>query len=369
MKTAIIIGGGFSGCTMAFFLKNKGFNVKIFESSSVLGAGLRTNKYKGHPYTFGPRHLLINKNDTEAIKYFKNFFELRELTHKVLTMPYGEDTFYNYPPTKEDIDKLAYKDAIYKEIKVRDLNFKPRNLKDYWQSSVGNTLYSMFVDNYSKKMWDIKNNEELDQDLCFSVQKEPIRQKAGDFFSGEIYVAYPKPLDGYNSYFDKCVQGCEVYFNTKVNRVDIDKKIIHTQDNSYSADIIISTISLDDLFDYCYGELKYMGRDFIKIVLPAEHITPEGYYFLYYAGDEPYTRIVEYKTLTGYKSKDTLIGIEIPSHNNRLYPYPTKAEVDRANRYKELLPKGVYSIGRLGEYKYKDMYWILKDIQQLIKEL
>lgn len=367
MKKAIIIGAGFAGCTAAYFLKNSGFDVTIFEASSELGAGIKTHFYKGHPYTFGPHHLLIDANDSWAIDYFNSFTPLRRLTHQVLTMPNGEDTFFNYPPVKSDIDNMQKKEQIYKEINARDMNFKPKNLEEYWKGSVGNTLYDMFVSSYSKKMWKIKNNAQLDQDISFSIKKEPIKDKPGDYFSGALYCAYPINLDGYNPYFDKCVEGCKVYFNTKITKFDLDKKIVYANEEKFQADIIISTISLDDLFDYCYGELKYIGRDFMKIILPVERITPEGYYFLYYAGDEPYTRIVEYKTLTGYKSKDTLIGIEIPSNANRLYPYPTKSEVDKANRYKELLPKGVYSIGRLGEYKYKDMYWILKDIRELIK--
>lgn len=369
MKKAIIIGGGFSGCTAAYFLKNKGFNVKLFEASDELGAGIRTHFYKSHPYTFGPHHLLINSSDDQAVDYFRSFFEFKIMTHQVLTMPSGGNTFYNYPPVKSDIDTLENKDKIYSEIANRDLDFKPKNLEEYWRESVGDTLYNMFVNSYSKKMWNIKNNQELDQDLCFSVKKEPIKDKAGDYFSGATICAYPINFDGYNSYFDKCTDGCEVYFNARISKFDLENKTIYLKDEKFSADILISTISLDELCDYKYGELKYMGRDFIKIILPIERITPEGYYFLYYAGDEPYTRIVEYKVLTGYKSKDTLIGIEIPSNSNKLYPYPTAAEVQKAKRYKELLPNNVFSIGRLGEYKYKDMYWIYKDIREMTKDI
>lgn len=369
MKKAIIIGGGFAGCTAAYFLKNKGFDVTIFEASNELGAGIRTHFYKGHPYTFGPHHLLIDINDGWAIDYFKGFLDLRQLTHQVLTTPYGENSFYNYPPVKSDIDTFKNKERIYRELKERNTKAKPKNLEEYWENSIGNTLYNMFVNSYSKKMWNIKNNTELDEDLCFSVKKEPLRNKPGDYFSGAIYNAYPTNLDGYNIYFDKCVYGVKVQLNTKISKSDLENKTIWIDEQKYNADIIISTISLDDLFEYHYGELKYMGRDFMKILLPVERITPEGYYFLYYAGDEPYTRIVEYKTLTGYKSKDTLIGIEIPSNSNRLYPYPTKAEVERAYRYKNLIPKDVYSIGRLGEYKYKDMYWILKDIKEIMNQI
>ena len=63
MKKAIVIGGGFSGCTAAYMLNEKGFNVTIIEGSSQLGGGVRTMSYYGHPYTYGPHHLLCDLNE------------------------------------------------------------------------------------------------------------------------------------------------------------------------------------------------------------------------------------------------------------------------------------------------------------------
>ena len=99
------------------------------------------------------------------------------------------------------------------------------------------------------------------------------------------------------------------------------------------------------LFDFQYGELPYMGRDFMKLILPIERVTPEPYYFIHYANDEPFTRVFEYKLLTRHKSKNTLLGIEFPSKKNKLYPYPIKSEIARAKKYLDLLPDDVFSIG------------------------
>jgi len=368
-KKAIVIGGGFSGCCSAYMLEKKGYEVEIYEATDRLGGGLRTEFYKGHPYTFGPHHLILKSDDTEAYNFFNNFTPLRKIEHYVLTLPNGENTFFNYPPLESDIENMSKKEQIKEELANRNLNIRPKNLEEYWQNSVGNTLYSMFVKEYSKKMWSIKNNQELDQDISFSLKKEPVRKKLNEYFEGEKTIYYPIALNGYNDMFDEMTKKCKLYLNTPITKFDIQNKKIYVNNEWKSADIIISTISPDILFDYKYGELKYKGRDFLKIILPIEKITPEPYYFLYYAGDEPYTRIVEYKLLTGYKSKDTLIGIEFPSDNNKLYPYPTKAEVDRANRYFAELPKGVFSIGRLGSYKYKDMYAIYKDCIEIMKEI
>ena len=87
-------------------------------------------------------------------------------------------------------------------------------------------------------------------------------------------------------------------------------------------------------------------------MLPVEHCFPEHVYFLYYANDEQFTRLVEYKKFTHHKSPTTLIGMEIPSTNGRHYPMPIKAEQARAQKYFDLMPEGVFSIGRAGSYRY-----------------
>ncbi|MCK5504831.1 MAG: NAD(P)/FAD-dependent oxidoreductase, partial [Thermodesulfovibrionia bacterium] len=57
MKSAIVIGGGFTGCTWSRLLAQKGFNVTLMERDPFLGGGCKTFHYGGHPYTLGPRHL------------------------------------------------------------------------------------------------------------------------------------------------------------------------------------------------------------------------------------------------------------------------------------------------------------------------
>src|SRR6202023_902711 len=107
----------------------------------------------------------------------------------------------------------------------------------------------------------------------------------------------------------------------------------------------VSTISPDQLFRNCYGELPYVGRDFHKIVLPTENAFPEHVYFLYYANDEKFTRLVEYKKFSHHKSPTTLIGMEIPSMNGKYYPLPMKSALAVAAKYHDEMPPEVFSLG------------------------
>ncbi len=367
-KSVIIIGGGFSGCTMANLLKQKDYDVTVIEKGKLLGGGCRTFFHKGHPYTYGPRHLNVNKKHTDVWEYLNKYINLRVLDHRVCTLPSNDDTFFSYPPHKKEISSMKHSEKIEEELSNRDFDSVANNFEEYWEGSLGNVLYEGFIKNYSKKMWGIEDNTEIDLDNI-PVHKNALRQSDEDYFDGEQYTAYPISLTGYNEYFDDCVKGCTVKLDSTVEEYDIPNKKLKIDNEWFSPDIIISTISLDEIFNYSHGDLRYRGRDFIKILLPIERVSPDPYYFLYYAGDEPYTRIVEYKLLTGYKSKDTLLVLEIPSNSNKLYPYPMEKDVEQAQLYKNDIPKDVYSIGRMGTYKYQCMDSIVQDCLNIMKDL
>lgn len=368
MKKAVVVGGGFAGCTISYFLKKKNFDVTIIEASNVLGGGCRTYFYHGHPYTYGPHHLLININEMYIWDYFSKFLDLRELKHHTITYVNSDNRFYTYPIHCDEIEEMPDKETIYSELENREDVTKSKNFEDYWANSVGKTLYDKFIHSYSEKMWQIRNNQEIDE-FSFSPKGVTLKTGSKQCFEGQKIIAYPRELDGYNSYFDKCVEGCQLTYNTFVDKFDLEKKRVLANGSWIGGDIIINTASIDLVFEYCYGELRYIGRDFLKVILPVERVTPEPYYFIHYAGDEPYTRIIEYKLLTGYKAKDTLIIIEVPSFKNKLYPYPIREEIEKAKKYLNLLPKNCYSLGRLGKYHYDNMDLIVKDCMQLIKEI
>ncbi|MDA3967547.1 UDP-galactopyranose mutase [Helicobacter sp. WB40] len=369
MKKALVVGGGFAGCVIAHFLKNKNFKVEILEGSNVLGGGCRTFFYHGHPYTYGPHHLLVDVGNTSVIDFFNQFLNMREIKHYMLTFVASDREFYSYPPHIDDIALMPDRDKIQKELERRDPNFKASNFEDFWINAIGKTLYDKFINFYSQKMWKIKNNKEIDVFGFFGIDSA-IQTGSKQRFVGKKDVLYPKELDGYNSLFEKCVEGCDVRFNTYVDKFELDKKRVYVNGEYLSADVIINTSSLDMVFDYCYGELRYIGRDFQKIILPVKYALPELYHFAHYAdSEESYTRIVEYKKLTGYESKYTMIGIETPSFNNKLYPYQTSADVAKYKKYLELMPNDCYTLGRMGRYRYSDMSEILNDCLELIKEI
>lgn len=350
MKTALIIGGGFSGCAAAHQLALQGgWDVTLVEAAPFLGAGVRTFYYGGHPYTFGPRHFLTQN---EAVfDYLNRLVPLRRCPeHEFLTYVEPDNAFYNFPIHMDDVERMPDRDLVHAELKQLKGVVGAKNLEDYWIGSVGQTLYGKYIDNYNKKMWMVDDNTRID---TFNWSPKGVTIKEGPRACWDTAIsAYPYASDGYNAYFDLATADARVLLSTRIETYDIPAKTVVLAGERRRFDVIVNTISPDALFETCHGELGFIGRDFHKIVFPTESVFPENVYFLYYGGAEQFTRLVEYKKFTHHQSPTTLVGMEIPSFNGKHYPLPFQSEIEKARRYYEMMPDGVYSIGRAGSYRY-----------------
>jgi UDP-galactopyranose mutase len=346
----LIIGGGFAGCAAAHqFNLQGGWETTLIETSSYLGAGNRTQWWGGHPYTFGPRHFLTQ--NVEVYKFLDKFCPIRLCPeHEFLTYVEKDNNFYSYPINRSDVNLMPDANEVHEELKTLVGVAEAKNLEDYWIGSVGKILYQKFISTYSKKMWMVDDNKKID---TFNWSPKGIALKEGNRAAWDSAISgYPYAANGYDNYFDISTEGTKVLLNTRIDGYDIPKKRVNFNNNWHSFDVIINTISPDILFNECFGPLPFIGRDFHKIVLPQEFAFPDNVYFLYYANEEKFTRLVEYKKFTKHVSKNTLIGVEIPSMNGKHYPLPISAEIERAKKYKQLMPDEVFSIGRAGSYDY-----------------
>lgn len=350
---AVILGAGVTGCAVANELDKKGIQTVVIEQNNYLGGGCHTFFYGGHPYTEGPRPLAIH--DGQAFNYINSIVKLRSFPVILDTYVEQDGQFYGFPIHWDDIQVMPDKEKILQELEDRPKVNTATNLEDGWINAVGPTLYKKYVKTYTEKMWEVESNK-IFEDYAWTIKGTPIQ--SGDRIcrlgppTETPLQAYPVEETGYNRFFEYCVRNSTLYLGTKVKKVDLEKKKVYVGNEIIEGDIIISTISLDDLMENCYGELRYMGRDFYKIVLPTEYIFKKGHHYIHYPNQEKFTRIVEYKTLTRHKADSTLLVMEVPSHNNRLYCYKIKSEQEKAEKYMNSLPNGVYAMGRMGTYKY-----------------
>lgn len=344
-KRALIFGGGFAGCTTAFLLKRAGWEVTLIEKEKYLGGGCRTFFYGGHPFTYGPRvYYGYNK---AAFDWLNGIVPLRLFPFELKTYVETHERFYTYPIHEDDLPVLNARERNIIDAELRsealarnsDNPRPPADFEEYWIQRVGRTLYDLFVNNYSKKMWMIDDNKIFDI-FKWSAKDKPIESGTRNAYKGS-YIGYPVDLNGYNKYFDVMTEGVNV-------RCGVDALGVVGE----TPDAIISTIPIDELLGHKFGELPYVGRDFSVFILPVKQAFPGDVRFCHYAGSEPHTRITEFKKITYYDSPDSLFVLETPSKNNKLYPYLTKANMLLVEKYKGALPENVYSIGRLGTYKY-----------------
>lgn len=366
MKKALILGAGIVGCTMAHLLKKNGWKCTVIEKEQYVGGGCRTFFCGGHPYTRGPRPYYGYSE--KIFNWIDSFVKMRRFPFSLLSYVEQDQRFYSYPIHEDDIPRMKESKRIYQELKKTQSDKKPNDFQEYWISRVGPTLYRMFVDQYSKKMWLIDSNKELDT-FAWSAKDNPINSGSKECYKGSI-IGYPIDRFGYNSYFEKTLGANTLISGQAVSGIDLKKRsVVFSGGRKVRGDVLISSIPIEELCNYCLGELPYAGRDFIPFVLPCKQIFPDDIRFCHYTQGEPFTRIVEYKKLTFHKSQDSLLVMEIPSRSNKLYPYMIKKHLNKAKEYLQSLPEKVYSIGRLGTYKYSTIEQTLWQCFSLFKKL
>lgn len=367
MKKALILGAGFSGCTMAHLLVKEGWDCTVIEKTRNIGGGCRTLFYGGHPYTEGPRPYYGYSQ--KIYDWIDSFVEMRKFPFYLYTFVEQENRFFSYPIHEAEIPYMKNKEKICKELELANSEKEPKDFEEYWINRVGKTLYDMFVNEYSKKMWMIDSNKELDT-FKWSAKDYPIETKLNkECYKGSI-VGYPVSYEGYNPYFRKTVEGSTLILNEEAKNINLENKSVTLSNGTeLKGDVLISSIPIDDLCGLSKGELPYMGREFIPFVLPCKQVFPADIRFCHYSQLEPYTRIVEYKKLTYYESEDTLLVMEFPSKKNKLYPLMKKKYLNIASEYLNELTEDVYSIGRLGTYLYSTIEQTLAQCFSVYKKI
>jgi UDP-galactopyranose mutase len=396
MAKFLVVGGGPAGCASAHFLTRAGHQVDLIERSDVLGGSSRTFYFGGHPYHIGPRHFLTKQervweylNAHLPMKRYQGheFLTYVEQDYNVPVDP-GTNTgggFWHFPIHADEVSHMPDHELIEEELAAAPGPDLARNLEEYWLSSVGLTLYNKFVRDYSDKMWAGAENTEI-TDFGFTpkgvaLKRGPIRAAWSESMSG-----FPRAIDGYDSYWRIATAEATVHYGVNIQWFDFERRKVQIEGGWHGPwDQFVITISPEDVFDGQLGALRWMGRKFDPIVLPAWHLPdrcvfPPHVFFLYYAGAAPpkgrqsFTRIVEYKKFFEWDmpSGTTLIGVERPckpSKDNKLYPYPMMRDQDLAAAYHALAPECVHWMGRNGKYRYLDFGNILEDCFALMEKL
>lgn len=342
----LIVGAGFAGSVLAERLANgSDKKVLICDKRPHIGGnafdfyndeGILIHKYGPH---------IFHTNSKEVLDYLSKFSEWRSYEHRVLAsvdgklvpIPINLDTInelYGLNLTAFEVEEFfATKAEKCEHIKTSE---------DVVVSKVGRELYEKFFRNYTRKQWDLDPSE-LDASVTSRV---PTRTNRDDRYFTDSYQMMPKY--GYTKMFEKMLASKNIKIMLNCDYREIADELSYKE--------MIYTGAIDSFFDYKYGKLPYRSLEF-------KHETHDTQQFqiapvVNYPNEQAFTRITEFKYLTGQKHDKTSIVYEFPcATGDPYYPIPRKENAEIYAKYKSLADAelNVHFVGRLATYKYYNM--------------
>lgn len=345
-STILVIGAGFSGSVMARELAEAGWHVHIVERRDHF-AGNAYDETDAHGlliHRYGPH--IFHTNAERIFRYLSRFTDWRAYEHRVLAQVEGQ--LLPIPINRTTINRLYGLDldeagaAEYLK-KVRHLISHPKTSEEVVLAAVGRDLCDKFFSGYTRKQWGLDLSE-LSAGVAARI---PTRSNDDDRYFTDTYQYMPK--DGYTALFARLLDHPNI--TTELGTDYLSER------SRWQARHVVYTGPIDAFFDHCYGPLPYRSLRF-----EHEHLDAVALFQLTgtvnYPNAHAYTRITEFKHLTGQISRGTSIVREYPQANgDPYYPIPRPANDQLLGRYQSLAQAraDVTFVGRLAQYRYYNM--------------
>ncbi|MET0340368.1 MAG: UDP-galactopyranose mutase [Polyangiales bacterium] len=345
MYDHLIVGAGFSGSVIAERLASAGYRVCVTDRRPHVG-GNAYDYYDEHGvliHKYGPH--IFHTNAKRIYDYLSRFTAWRPYEHRVLAevdgaqvpFPINVDTvnaLYGTKLTEGDME------AFYAS-RAESLD-EVRTMEDAVVSKVGRDLYEKFFMRYTQKQWGVDPSA-LDASVAARV---PARTNHDDRYFTDTYQVMP--LHGYTRMFERMLAHPNVTLLLQADYREVREELSFEQ--------LVYTGPIDEYFDYCYGKLPYRSLAFELETVDTERVQKAA--VVNYPNEHAYTRITEFKYLTGQEHAKTTIVREYPrAEGDPYYPIPRAENAALYERYRQLastFPK-VHFVGRLGTYKYYNM--------------
>ncbi len=342
----LIVGAGFAGAVLAERLASQlNQRVLVVEKRSHIG-GNAYDRYNDagvliHPY--GPH--IFHTNSAEVFAYLSRFTRWRPYEHRVLASVDGQRV--PVPINLDTVNRLygLHLSAFELEAFFAKLA-EPREhvltSEDAVVSKVGRDLYNKLFRGYTRKQWGLDPSE-LDASVTARV---PTRTNRDDRYFADRYQAMP--LNGYTRMFEAMLS----HPNIKLMLNTDYREVMHLLPWSH----MIYTGPIDAFFDYRYGKLPYRSLEFEHVTLPRTQFQDVG--TINYPNDYAYTRITEFKHLTGQTHPQTSLVYEYPTDTgDPYYPVPRAENQALYKRYQADADalEHVTFVGRLATYRYYNM--------------
>jgi UDP-galactopyranose mutase len=356
----LIVGAGYAGGVLAERIA-AGRDKKVLivdKRSHIAGncydhyndAGILVHKYGPH---------IFHTNSREVFEYLSRFTDWRPYEHRVrasvdgqiLPVPINLDTvnkLYGLSLTSFQLEEFFASVAEKRE--------KILTSEDVIISKVGRDLYEKFFRNYTRKQWGLDPSE-LDAQVTARV---PVRTNRDDRYFTDTYQAMPK--HGYTRMFEKMLDHPNIRIMLNTDYREVERMIPFRE--------MIYTGPIDEYFDFRFGKLPYRSLEFKHETHDQQVWQPAP--VVNYPNEHPYTRITEFKYLSGQQHAKTSIVYEFPrAEGDPYYPVPRPENVELYKKYQTLAESttGVHFAGRLATYKYYNQDQVVAQALTLYKKL
>jgi len=344
---ALIVGAGFAGSVLAERLASEGKHVLLIDRRPHIGgnafdklddAGVLIHQYGPH---------IFHTNSAEIFDYLSRFTEWRPYEHRVLAdvrgalvpMPINRTTLNALygADLKSDEEAQAFLASRAEPVE------RIRTSEDVVVNAVGRELYETFFRGYTRKQWGLDPSE-LDKSVTARV---PTRTNTDDRYFTDAFQAMPK--HGYTRMFENMLDNPLIHIETGVEYRDVVNDVLY--------DRLIFTGPIDEFFDHRFGKLPYRSLRFEHQTHDRETFQPVA--TVNYPDEAtPWTRITEYKHLTGQAHRQTSVTYEYPTaEGDPYYPIPRPENQALFKRYEALAAQrpDVTFVGRLATYRYYNM--------------
>lgn len=342
----LIVGAGFAGAVLAERLATqRGERVLVVDRRPHIAGNAydRHNEQGVLVHQYGPH--IFHTNAQRIFDHLSQFTAWRPYEHRVLgavdgmlvPIPINLDTvnkLYNLSLTSEELP--AWFAARAEQVDIIETS------EDVVVSVVGRELYEKFFQGYTRKQWGLDPSQ-LDKSITARV---PIRTDRDDRYFTDSHQFMP--LDGYTRMFERMLDNPLISVMTQTDYRDIRDAIPHKR--------LIYTGPIDEYFDFRFGKLPYRSLKFRHETLDVEQALPTG--TVNYPQTEDYTRISEYKHMTGQVHPKTAITYEYPSaEGDPYYPIlrPENAALYKRYEALALAEPDTWFVGRLATYRYYNM--------------
>ncbi|HKG75733.1 MAG TPA: UDP-galactopyranose mutase [Aestuariivirgaceae bacterium] len=342
----LVVGAGFAGSVIAHQLATqRDESVLVIDRRPHIGGNAydRYDRAGVLIHQYGPH--IFHTNSQAIFDFLSQFTDWRPYEHRVLAhvdnqllpIPINLDTvnrLYGLNLNSEELERwFAEQAEPVDEIKTSE---------DVVVSKVGRDLFQKFFEGYTKKQWGVYPRE-LDKSVTSRV---PTRTNRDDRYFGDEFQFMP--AEGYTRMFERMLDHPNIKIMLQADYAEIKTQVPHRR--------TIFTGPIDEYFGFRLGKLPYRSLKFRHVTLDKEWHQPVA--VVNYPQTEKFTRVTEYKHLTGQVHPQTSITYEFSSETgDPYYPVPRPENQELYKRYEALAlaARDVWFVGRLATYRYYNM--------------